>query len=957
MFVKRGLSVLALSETKMRGKGDVEFGRVCGRRSGVEDGRAREGVVLLLSEEFKKCVMEWGEVSVRLMWVKLRLGRQRWVFVSAYGPGSEHEERVREEFWNELNGCLESFGANVNVVVLGDLNARVGDEQVEGVVGKYGIPGRNESGEHLSVLCVERELVVGNTWFRKKGIHKYTYVREAHGVVIDRAVMDYVLVSRSVRASLLDVNVLRGEAGGMSDHYLVEAKMRFDVRVSRGRMRGGAREVVKVSELNKREKEREYQERLQMEWNRVKDGERVGVEEEWAMFNGSVMKCAREVCGMRRVGGGRRKGSEWWNDEVSEAVAAKRGAYEEWLQRESEERYERYKDKRREVKRVVKKAKREADVRWGRQMEGNFEENRKMFWKEVKRLKNGESGREEVVKGMDGQLLVEEGAVRNRWAEYFEGLLNVEDGREAEIVAVPGNGRMPRLENSNVADITKEEVEGALSGMKAGKAPGLDGCAPECVKKGGGALVEWLVRLLNVCFVAAMVPLDWRSACVVPLYKGKGDKHECNSYRGISLLSVVGKLYGIVLIRRVREGTERAIGEEQCGFRRGRGCVDQIFAVRQVCEKFLEKGKDVCWAFMDLEKAYDRIDRDAMWKILRIYGVGGRLLVAIQSFYVNSRACVRVGSSESDWFGVVVGLRQGCVMSSWLFNMFMDGVVREVNARTRGGLELKMDGGQVLRVKQLLFADDTALVEETEEKLQVLVREFGRACDRRKLRVNVVKSKVLRCTRSGGVGRLNVRLNGEMLEEVDSFKYLGSLIEADGGVIMEVKQRVNEAGRVLGGMKRVWNSRYLGMKAKRLLYEGVVVPTALYAAETWGLRAAERRRLDVMEMRCLRSMCGVSRMDRLRNEEVRRRTGVMGELAGRAERSALRWFGHMERMGEERLVKKVMNAEAGGRGARGRPPYRWRDGVKSGLAKRGMTVDQGRLSARDRDVWRAIVRS
>ena len=89
----------------------------------------------------------------------------------------------------------------------------------------------------------------------------------------------------------------------------------------------------------------------------------------------------------------------------------------------------------------------------------------------------------------------------------------------------------------------------------------------------------------------------------------------------IGLLSVVGKLYGRVLIKRVRTGTECAIGEEQCGFRQGRGCTDQVFAVRQVCEKYLANGKDVIWAFMDLEMAYDTIGRHGMWQMLREYGV------------------------------------------------------------------------------------------------------------------------------------------------------------------------------------------------------------------------------------------------------------------------------------------------------------------------------------------------
>ena len=102
--------------------------------------------------------------------------------------------------------------------------------------------------------------------------------------------------------------------------------------------------------------------------------------------------------------------------------------------------------------------------------------------------------------------------------------------------------------------------------------------------------------------------MDWRGACIVPLYKVKGDKCECSNSRGISFLSLVGKLFGRVLIKRVRAGTECTIGEEQRGFRPGRRCMDQVFAVRQVCEKYLANGKDVFWAFMDLEKAMISID-------------------------------------------------------------------------------------------------------------------------------------------------------------------------------------------------------------------------------------------------------------------------------------------------------------------------------------------------------------
>ena len=109
-------------------------------------------------------------------------------------------------------------------------------------------------------------------------------------------------------------------------------------------------------------------------------------------------------------------------------------------------------------------------------------------------------------------------------------------------------------------------------------------------------------------------------------------------------MSVVGKVYGRALINSIRDKTEYGIAEVQGGFRRGRGCTDQIFIVRQICEKYLGKDKDGYFAFLDLEKAYDRVDRDAMWNVLRLYGIGGRLLRGVKSLYVGSKACVKLVS-------------------------------------------------------------------------------------------------------------------------------------------------------------------------------------------------------------------------------------------------------------------------------------------------------------------------
>ena len=196
------------------------------------------------------------------------------------------------------------------------------------------------------------------------------------------------------------------------------------------------------------------------------------------------------------------------------------------------------------------------------------------------------------------------------------------------------------------------------------------------------------------------------------------------------------------------------------------------------------------------------------------------------------------------------------------------------------------------------------------------------------------------------MGDMNISLNGELLEEVQMFKYLGSNVTAKGDVVDEVVYRIIEGQKELGAVNRVLKSRNVGLNVKKCVYETVIVPTVLYGAETWGLRESERKKLNVFERRCLRSMIGVTRRDRVRNTVIRERTGMNVDLSGRADKSVLRGFGHMERM-EVKLTKKVMNSRRSGI-ARGRPRYRWSDGVKKALNDRGITVDEARVCARER---------
>ena len=182
---------------------------------------------------------------------------------------------------------------------------------------------------------------------------------------------------------------------------------------------------------------------------------------------------------------------------------------------------------------------------------------------------------------------------------------------------------------------------------------------------------------------------------------------------------------------------------------------------------------------------------------------------------------------------------------------------------------------------------------------------------------------------------------------------------ADGGrkteLMEDVVHRMNEGYRAWGTLKSVLSNRGPGIKVNKCQYEGVIVPTALYGAEAWGMRSAERSKVNVLEMKCLRSLVAVSRMDRVRNEEVRRRAGIESELASRADQRALRWFGHVERMDEYRMARRVLMAVVSGGRVRGRARLGWIDGVKVALGNRGMTVEAARQCAKERQEWRALV--
>ena len=165
----------------------------------------------------------------------------------------------------------------------------------------------------------------------------------------------------------------------------------------------------------------------------------------------------------------------------------------------------------------------------------------------------------------------------------------------------------------------------------------------------------------------------WRDALIVPVPK-KGNLQSCDNWRRISLLDVVGKIFGRIVQNRLKVIAEGLLPDSQCGFRKGRGCTDVIFVARQLMEKTREHGGSLFLLLVDLKKAYDSVPKDALWMILEKCGVhvSSRMLDIIRSFHEGMYAGVRVGSTVSDRIEVRNGLRQRCTMAPTLFNIYFN---------------------------------------------------------------------------------------------------------------------------------------------------------------------------------------------------------------------------------------------------------------------------------------------
>ena len=913
MMERRKVDILCVQETKWKGSKAKNLGGGFKLFYHGQDGR-RNGIGVIMKDEYAKRVLGVERVSDRVMCVKLEIEGVIMNLISAYGPQVGCELEQKEEFWSELDEVVESIPREERVMIGADLNGHVGEGNRgdEEVMGRYGVGGRNVEGQMIVDFAKRMRMAVVNTYFKKREEHRVTYRSGGR-----ESQLDYILCKRECLKDIEDCKVVANESVARQ-HRMVVCRMTLKKKKRERTERTMAR--IKWWKV----KNRDLGMKVKDEVIRLLNGEE-DLPSNWKPSADIIREAGRNVLGVSSGQTVQDRETWWWREDVQESIRSKTLAKKNWHRRRDAESKREFKQKCKEAKSEVAKAKAEAYDELYNKLSTKGGE------KELYRVarQRDRSGKDlqhvRVIKDADGSLLTSEECVLRRWKGYFEELMNVENEREN------------RLDNAEIVEqevdgISMDEVRVAMKKMKKGKAVGPDDIPVEAWLCLGEIGVRFLFRLFNRILNGEKMPTEWRRSILVPIFKNKGDAQDCSNYRGIKLMSHSMKIWERVVEARLRGMIE--ICEQQFGFMPGRSTTDAVFALRMVMEKFREGQKELHCVFVDLEKAYDRVPRDELWYCMRRSGVPEKYVKVIQDMYEDCVTAVRCAVGVTEGFKVEVGLHQGSALSPFLFAILMDRLTDEVRK------ELPWT---------MMFADDIVICGPSKEQVEEDLEQWRHALERRGMKVSRRKTEYL-CVNGREEGG-TIQMQGTELAKVEEFRYLGSTVQSNGQCDREVKRRIQAGWNGWRKVTGVICDKRIPARVKGKVYKTVVRPSMMYGLETVPLTKRHEAELEVAELKMLRFSLGVTRWDKIRNEHIRG-TAQVGKMGDKAREARLRWYGHVQRREEEYVGKKVLRMELPGRRRRGRPRRRFMDAIREDMRVVGaMEEDVG-----DRTRWRNLIR-
>ncbi len=385
------------------------------------------------------------------------------------------------------------------------------------------------------------------------------------------------------------------------------------------------------------------------------------------------------------------------------------------------------------------------------------------------------------------------------------------------------------------------EIKKAVDRLKSGKAVGLDVIPNEVLKC--PTLLNALCLFFNTCFNSGISPSVWSKSIISPIPKSSmTDKFLPLQYRGISLLSCVYKLYAAVLNHRLYSYLDvlDLTNDAQNGFRRGRSCEDHIHSLVSQIKQGINSGKDSFCCYIDMQKAFDFLDRDLLLlKLLRL-GVTGKFYWAIKTSLVNTSSCVRLSpkGKASDFFDTVFGTRQGDVISPNLFSVYINDLLTE--------LRNSMKDSDHIICNVFAYADDLVIISDSEEDLQRLINIVHKWCSIWRLEVNLSKTKIVHYR---GSRRKQTQFQffwaDRQIDIVDGYKYLGVYLDENLNFNVHCENIYKSAGRALGKILSKFSYfKNIGYKTFRKIFESNVESILSYSVSTLALKEYDFERVQ-----------------------------------------------------------------------------------------------------------------
>ena len=948
-MTKRGIDIMGISETHWTGQGKVELAE--GDTiiySGRDDDEHRQGVGILMSKKASRALTDWTPVSERIIQARYHSQHIKLTVVHVYAPTEDAEEQVKNKFYMRLQEVLDTRNKHDMLIVTGDMNAKVGDdnEGYERVMGRHGLGKCNDNGERLREMCDLNELVITGTRFPHKDIHKATWV-SPDGRTKNQ--IDHVLINKRFRNSVNDTRVYRAADIG-SDHYLVcttiklrlktQPKEKKNNRVKYDTAKLKEKDILKTFKIQLRNR---YQV-LEEEAPEVEEDEEV--ERDSERMERAYVEVAEAVLGRPR-----KKKKPWISEKSWKLVEQRENINKEIIGTKSERIKKqlkiKYKEKDKETKRSIKLDKKKwiEDIA-SKAEEASKKQHMKTLYGLTKTLCNERPRQSNSVMDKRGNLINGKKAEQERWTEYFKEVLNREDPinpiTEEEEVELKD-----MIEEIDTQEPTPDEVREVIKGLQNGKAPGIDSITAELLKADIEFSTQKVHQLLQKIWQQEKIPMNWKKGLIIKLAK-KGNLKDCKNSRGITLLPVVGKILGRIIIDRIRRGIDSRLRKEQAGYRRGRGTTEQVFILRNIIEQVNEWQATLHLTFVDFEKAFDSVHRESLWLIMKKYGIPEKIVKIVKTFYEDFQCAVEHQGEICEWFQIKSGVKQGCNMSGFLFLIIMDWVMRRTVRHGENGIRWRFTS----KLDDLDFADDIATLSATKQQMQDKTRRMEEEAKRVGLKINTAKTKNMRINARN---QEKIKINGQDIEETEEFTYLGATVCKEGGGMKDLKNRLSKARGAFIKLKKIWSSKAISRRTKLRLYKTLVVPVLLYGCETWKMNKGDNKAVDVFLNKCLRRIFNIQWQDHISTEELLRRAN-MNPLSEEVKWRRWKMIGHILRQDQNNDCNTAMTWAPEGKRRRGRPKTTWRRTVEKERDEAGWTSwAEARTSAADRVTWRRSV--